>query len=357
MTNREKARSDADEYIIWPAPYMSVGPAPIPPGVDIDQVRADMCLPVQHGTRSPSKTRCPGCGAVLNEDGTCSADPERSLPPLISSRTNDHNIHDELPPFHGIDNPHAAPPFCAPDTMFQELSARGCEIITRLERMSAEARTAAIRTTDNITPQEAYRQGMADAFGAAARLVRISLLGASVGPVGPPRIFRYADMAWRCPRSIDLCKVRLPMAPCAGDELIDVALVGYEATIAAEHFAGDLPAATLIGPWEEWFAAVLQKAAHEYFDASLQTMREYMRFDSPEEADDRPILNRSNHLDAAVKQIYHVYAFGRIAEHHFAAAEMFDETCPIGSLADYFANVKADIENRLRGEPGKVVIP
>lgn len=49
---------------------------------DRSQARAEACLawlnlPVKHGSESPSKTLCPGCGAKLNPDGSCSEFPQK----------------------------------------------------------------------------------------------------------------------------------------------------------------------------------------------------------------------------------------------------------------------------------------
>jgi hypothetical protein len=157
------------------------------------------------------------------------------------------------------------------------------------------------------------------------------------GEAGPTKVFRFGEDAWRCPATADICRV------LAGDDetRIEVAVVGLESTVAAEHFVDSPPDAEYVSPWSEWFDGVMRKAAHEYLDASIEVHAAYI---DGSRIDKMPSIWARD----AAHEVARVCARGALMAYHFRGHDTHQE---------FLVRVRADIIDRLRGEPGKVVRP
>lgn len=184
----------------------------------------------------------------------------------------------------------------------------------------------------------------------------------------PTRVFRFRDDAWRCPKDADICRVPT-VADCdrcfrsrrLSDRIVldkynrcecstDVAIVDHEGHEAAEHFVSDPPVAERVSTWVEWLDSVIRKAAHDYLDAALDIGREWATDDDVTQRERDESRARSVLADSVVQTLSDCYSWADLEEKRFERYE------PAGRSA-LLARVKADIEARLRGEPGKVELP
>ena len=164
-------------------------------------------------------------------------------------------------------------------------------------------------------------------------LAAMSVAAKPLGGSPPLRVFRHRDDAYQAERDADIA-----VTP-------DGATVVLRTVDPMAHRGATYATAAPLSTWREWFRLTLRKAAHDYLDVAIELGAEYL--DSRLAMTDDALMCRSVHADAAAEHVARICAFGSIAEYHREPTERIP----------HLDRVLADIEARLRGEPGEAVRP
>lgn len=166
----------------------------------------------------------------------------------------------------------------------------------------------------------------------------------------PLRVFRFRGDAWQCPKDAASCFVETE-----DDDRLSrqaVIIMGQDGRPVTGEESPRLiidawrTKATRLSAWAEWFDVTLAGAADAYGKAALAALRVYMRHEPNNLAPEA--LRRSVAIEVAESYVRHAFAFGHLPRQPWMSP---------GVTPEYMAAVVADLEARLRGEPGHVVMP
>lgn len=154
------------------------------------------------------------------------------------------------------------------------------------------------------------------------------------------RVFRFGEYALVCPRSADVCSIEIAgwslWNDSADTRRYFIAVVGYEGTEAAEHFAAPADA-SVFSKWEDWYSEVLQRAAQEYLAASLVAGRK------AEQTGSLVDFEFAGLLDSTVWAVSQWFKRGSVPV-----------PAKTSAVPTYLATLRDDVASRLSGLPGKV---
>jgi hypothetical protein len=160
----------------------------------------------------------------------------------------------------------------------------------------------------------------------------------------PLRVFRFRGDAWQCPRDVRVCRVK----DVGGMSPLFVAINGYTSEYSHER-PEDAPVAVRLSTWAEWFDLTLAAAAHQYLDELMRARRKNYRASAFR-------IGIAVHEMCEVQTAHDLIDFGSSA-YEQGVAVVSRGVVTVSSLNDYLRAVKADLEARLRGEPGNIVLP
>ncbi len=159
----------------------------------------------------------------------------------------------------------------------------------------------------------------------------------------PLRVFRFRGDAWQCLKDTRVCRIPNSTAASGFGTLVSVPSTGYD---AAEDFGNPFvarSASTRLSTWAEWFDLTLAAAAHAYLDEAMRMSR-------------KRYMASALRLGVAVRAMCDMQMAHDLVDFESVAYES-EEMNTLHPTLEYLRRVRKDLEARLRGEAGTVVLP
>jgi hypothetical protein len=159
------------------------------------------------------------------------------------------------------------------------------------------------------------------------------------------RVFRFRDAAWHCSKDARFCSALLAPNPTNSARHVNLELsASLDAKETLVLFDKMPPGASLMCRWDDWFDLTMKTAAHAYLDAQIDASR-------------IGHMASAYRIGVAVRATVEAQRARDLADFESTAYECSGRIDSIHHPHAYLCRVRPDLEARLRGEPGTVVLP